>query len=497
MPHLKIDFSKIKEELEEDPLPKEKKTYQVKRSNSRGKRLITYLVVFLIILVVISGIKSIFGETENNQGINFWTQFKHLVTSRDKTLKGEENGRINLLLLGMGGVGHDGPYLTDTIILVSLKPTEKKVALLSIPRDLVMPIPGYGWRKINNANAYGEVANPGYGANLTVKTISNVFQIPIHYYLRIDFAGFTDFIDELGNIKVCVEKSFIDGQYPTKDYKIQTISFTAGCQMMDGETALKFVRSRHGNNGEGSDYARSKRQQKIILATKDKLLSFSTLTNPLTIKKLYNQYFDHIATNIEIWEMIRLAQLGKGIGKDDIITQSLDEGRDEELEIVIGENGAFLLQPPGGNYDKIRKLVADIFGQESLIEAEKKLAQQAEAAEEEIRRKKKDAKKAAKENAKIEIRNGTFIVGLAGDVQAHLQSLGYNVPEIGNAPFRDYEKNVIYDLSEGNFLQTIEFLTQEFKANVSTTVPGWIKNISASDLVIILGQEAGELEILN
>ncbi len=501
MPHAKIDFSKIKEELEEELPVKKSKKPREKKSKSRSKKILILLVVFLIVIFLASNIKAL--EDKENGKVSIWTQFKHLILSQNKKIKGEGEDRINFLLLGMGGPGHDGPYLTDTIILASFKPSEKRVALLSIPRDLVMPIPGYGWRRINHANAFGELKNPGQGAELTVKTISQVFQLPIHYYLRVDFAGFVEFIDELDGIKVCVDHAFNDTQYPTEDYKTQTISFAAGCQMMDGETALKFVRSRHGTNGESSDFARSRRQQKVILAAKDKFLSFSTLSNPLTIKKLYKQYTDHIATNLEVWEMIQLAQLAKGISKNNIITQGLSDEPGGHLEIVIGEDNAFLLQPPGGNFDQIRNLVANIFGQPSLAEEQSGEAGSGSAGEiieiEEEREKEKikeeEQQEEIKEKAAIEIRNGTFIVGLAGRTQAYLQSLGYEVPTIGNTPLRDYQGNIIYSLANTEYPETVSFLKEKFNASISTDAPSWLTTTSTNDLVLILGQEAGGLEL--
>ncbi|MBI5622113.1 LCP family protein [Candidatus Falkowbacteria bacterium] len=482
-----IDFSKIKEELTATEATPPQRDPALPRPNRRTNK-VKILVIFLIILLALIGFKAIFsGNRRDSAPISFWTQVTHLITSHNKTLQGEKDGRINFLLLGIGGLGHDGPYLTDTIMLASLDPVNKKVALISIPRDLVMPIPGYGWQRINSANAYGEAEQPGAGAELTVKTIEQVFQIPIHYYLRVDFTGFTEFIDQLDGLKICVDNEFTDNQYPTEDYKIESIHFAAGCQLMDGKTSLQFVRSRHGSNGEGSDFARNKRQQKIILAVKDKLLSFSTLANPLTIKNIYNQYVSHIATNMEIWEMLRLSQIAKGINQDSVITQGLNEGPGGQLEVVIGEDGAFLLQPPGGNFDLIRTLVKNIFGQPSV--AEIKTDQQTEQ-----RQTAQEATKAVKEKATIGIRNGTFLSGLAGKVQTRLQSLGYNVPEVGNAPFRDYEKTVLYNLTGKDAPQTIEFLTQDLKANVAGSIPSWL-NLSTSDIVVVLGAEAGELEL--
>ena len=481
---VKVDLSRISHELHGAPITPTPSP--VSSPRPRRPKLFVMIGLFLVILVV--GWRAITAPpADPTAPQTFWTQVKRLVLSNDRTLTGEADDRINLLLLGMGGVGHDGPYLTDTIILASFQPSTNQVSLLSIPRDLVMPIAGYGWRKINNANAYGEAAKPGAGGELAGRTISTVFQIPINYYVRIDFSGFTEFIDELGGINVCVDTAFTDQQYPTDDYGIQTVEFAAGCQDMDGARALEFVRSRHGSNGEGSDFARSRRQQKVILAAKEKFLSFSTLGNPLTIRRLYRQFVDHLATNLELGAMIRLADLARGVSKDKIVTLGLTEGPGGHLETIIGEDGAFLLQPPGGNYDEIRQLVANMLTTAAtVVEVMPPPAPEPTPTAE--------TKQATKEKARVEIRNGTFISGLAGEVQVHLQTLGFTVPTVGNAPFRDFERTVLYDLSGGKYPQTVTALTTELNANQASVIPGWVKNIADSDLVIVLGKTAGEKE---
>lgn len=477
MSHPEIDFSKIKQDISGQNIPEN--NWDDGAKPTRSKKILRYLVIFLIFFILVGSIKAALDD-KNNQGIvGIWNQIKSLVTSQNKKLAGETDDRINILLLGIGGPGHDGPYLTDTIILASFQPKEKKVALISIPRDLVVPIPGYGWRRINSADAFGEAQKPGSGAEMAVKTISQTFELPIQYYIRVDFAGFTRFIDDLGQLKICVDNSFTDNLYPTADFKTQSISFTAGCQMMDGETALRFVRSRHGSNDEGSDFARSRRQQKVILAVKDKLLSVSTLGNPLMIKKLYNEYTDSVATNLEAWEIIRLAQLTGGINKEDIINQGLTEGPGGQLQTIIGEDGAYLLQPIGGNFGPIRQLVANIFNNQNTA-----------ADKTETKTPVNTVPKIKVTNdalPKIEIRNGTFVSGLAGQVQIELSAKGYQITTIGNAPLRDYEKNVIYDLSDGKYNEILAKLTAELKANVSPEVPTWLKNLTTNDIIIILG----------
>jgi LCP family protein required for cell wall assembly len=185
-------------------------------------------------------------------------------------LAGESDDRINVLLLGMGGLGHDGPYLTDTIIMASIRPSTKQVAMISIPRDLWVSIAGHGSSKINHANSYGETERHDWGGAYTAQVIKDNFGIDIHYYLRVDFAAFEEIVDEVGGIRVNVERGFTDPEYPTNDYGVQMVSFAKGVQTMSGSRALIYARSRHGNNGEGSDFARAKRQQKNVTRSQRK-----------------------------------------------------------------------------------------------------------------------------------------------------------------------------------------------------------------------------------
>ncbi len=112
-----------------------------------------------------------------------------MAIGNDKPLKGELSDRINVLILGMGGAQHEGPYLTDSIILASIKPSSHQIALLSIPRDLYVPIPKYGWQRINFANALG-VARSKDGGELSSEVVSDVLNVPVHYWVRADFRNF-------------------------------------------------------------------------------------------------------------------------------------------------------------------------------------------------------------------------------------------------------------------------------------------------------------------
>src|SRR3989339_1116008 len=268
-------------------------------SPRRGKKK---LPLFFIILIIISFLVANSLSADNNgflSGVKnsyLVRQISNILSSKEKYLGGEKDDRINFVLLGMGGEGHDGPYLTDTMMIASFKPSTKEAAIFSLPRDMIVPLSQNDYRKINSIYSIGQSQN-GQGGELVKEVLSRTFGIPIHYYAAIDFQGFVEMIDEVGGIEVEVENSFVDYQFPTADDKYQEVSFKSGQQEMDGLTALRFARSRHGNNGEGSDFARIKRQQKILLAAKDKVTSFNTLINPKKITKLYSLFTQYTATD--------------------------------------------------------------------------------------------------------------------------------------------------------------------------------------------------------
>jgi len=256
-----------------------------KRKSSRWwwSTLILLFIVIVIGLGFLTKIVLAINSTNSQTGekIGFFEQIKHLLINPEKEIKGESDDRLNMLLIGIGGAGHPGSYLADTIIVASLKPSTKEVAFISIPRDLYVEIPDYGWRKINNAFAFGHGPDyPGGGEALLKEIVEDVTGLPIHYYARLDFEGFRKAIDDVGGIDIYVENSFTDYEYPDYNYGYQTISFKKGWEHMSGERALQFVRSRHGTSGEGSDFARSKRQQKVLFAVKERIFSINTFINP-------------------------------------------------------------------------------------------------------------------------------------------------------------------------------------------------------------------------
>ena len=445
-----------------------------------GKSGIYLLIIFGLILISMSIDVISSGENLSKTlgNISLWDQIKHLIGSSDKGLSGENEDRINILLLGMGGENHEGPYLSDTMMLASFKPSTKQVALISIPRDLSAPIPGYGWWKINHANSFGETKNPGQGGLLSSEVVGEIFDLPIHYYVRIDFAGFEKIIDDLGGVNVEVENTLDDPFYPvagkesaTTTERYEHLYIEAGRKYMNGDLALKFVRSRQARGIEGSDFARSKRQQKIILAAKEKGLSFETLANPYRISNVMDTLSEHLATNLEVWEIIRLFNLTKDIKEENIFHRVLDDSPDGPLYSAITEEGAFVLLPKAGNFSELQFIAKNIFEP-------------------------KDSPKIRPK--RLEIQNGTKISGLAVQTAQYLESFGYQVIRTKNAPTQDYQKPVVYNLTQNQNDQTAANIAKILKAEFSLAVPNWAKSTttpevsSRAEVLIILGEDRKE-----
>jgi LCP family protein required for cell wall assembly len=405
------------------------------------------------------------------------TRIKRLVFNHEEPLAGHKEDRINVLLLGMGGPGHDGPFLTDTMIIASFQPSTGEVAMISIPRDLGVNIPGHGWYKINHANAYGEVAQSGSGGALSSKVVSDTFGVDIHYYLRVDFKAVEDVIDDIDGITIDVETPFTDTEYPADNYLYQTISFKKGIQVMNGDIALKYARSRHGNNGEGSDFARAKRQQRMILALKEKVLSFETLANPIRIHNILDTLGNHISTNMNFSDIISMMKLAKQADLSNIKTVVLDTSVGGYLKNGYSPNGAFILAPTSGNFDEISALIEHIFDPEtenSNVEYIETPAQ--EQPDIPI--------------TTVEVQNGTWRAGLAARAEKILEDDNIVVTTIGNTGERPVMESGIYILDPSG-----QTAAQAIKAtlNIPIKKPTDVYTPTAgSHVLVILGEDFEE-----
>jgi LCP family protein required for cell wall assembly len=177
--------------------------------------------------------------------------------------------RTNTLILGLDRRPDQGTVVrSDTMMVLTTHPPDASVGLLSIPRDLYVEIPGRGTSRINTAHFWGESQAAGNGPLLAMATVEHNFGVPIHHYVRVDFEGFRAVVDAVGGIDIVVEEPIVDDAYPSEDYGTIRIEIPAGPQHMDGETALRYARSRHSS----SDFDRARRQQQILMALARRLL---------------------------------------------------------------------------------------------------------------------------------------------------------------------------------------------------------------------------------
>ena len=327
-----------------------------------------------------------------------------------------DDGRVNVLLLGMAGGSHDGATLTDTILVASYNLKQKSVHIISIPRDLWLP------SLQSKANAVYQIGIlQKNGLNLTKTIIGNVLGLPIHYGLRIDFHGFVEAIDALGGLDIEVKNTFDDYNYPIagkeddlcgykeeeRDFskeeakklniepgkrsvflapdgaiatdsaeedkgikyfscRYEHIHFDKGKTHMDGETALKYVRSRHGTNEEGSDFARSARQEKVITAVRAKILSLETLTNPQKIKDLINTLGKSIDTDISVKDLVEFYKFSKEL--KNTYSMVLDDS------VLFHPNpadygGVYVLISQDDDFSKIHEYIRKIFEEDEKVES--------------------------------------------------------------------------------------------------------------------------------
>ena len=501
------------EEIDNQPeLPKKHTVnfladHNEKQENQHKKRKI-FFIIPIIILVLFGAIliARAFNKPEvyenpyeydpvtlePKQPENFIKKITNFVFKRPPELEGQENDRINILLTGMGGPGHNGPFLTDTILLGSIKPSTGQIAIISIPRDLGVDIPNHGLQKINSANSYGEVKQSGEGAAFAAKIISNTFNIKIPYYARVDFEAFKEIIDAVGGIKINVDKTFTDREFPTANDAYQSLTFTAGAQTMDGSRALQYARSRHGNNDEGSDFARAKRQQKVLMALKEKILSFQTLANPIRISKIINSLGNHISTNIEFSNMISLLKLGRTMEMSKIINLVFDIQKNGYLESGKTTQGAYILSPKTGDFKDMQKAIKNIFeldGEEDTTPSQDVPAPQSINLE--TAQNKNETYKTSKTD-RVEIQNGTWRAGLAARIREKLREENIGVMEVGNTKKRPVEKSGVYIVDKVSDPDILEKIKSALNMPIFESTPKDEISASSTNILIILGEDFPE-----
>lgn len=272
----------------------------------------------------------------------------------NRVAEGIASDRINLLLIGIGGEEHPGggKELADSIILVSLKPSTKQVAVISVPRDLFLEIGRYGRHRINRAHVIGnQTAYPGGGPALTMDTVSEIFEQPVHAFVRLDFAAFEKIIDDLGGIDLYVKRGFYD--YLFRD------GFKAGWHHMDGKRALRYARYRYVNSELGTDFAREERQQQVIRAVRDKLREKSG-DDVLSLVSALRTLSSHADTNLTTAQLVWLYRNFKDVSDRNVRYVTL-EPFVEIFELRRIADPGEAVRTKSGDFRDLQRLARELF----------------------------------------------------------------------------------------------------------------------------------------
>ncbi|HCR71305.1 MAG TPA: hypothetical protein DIW23_07680 [Anaerolineae bacterium] len=352
--------------------------------------------------------------------------------------------RINILFIGLDArdvVENDGPPRSDTMILFTVDPLTKTAGMLSIPRDLWVNIPGFGYSRINTAYSSGEGNQlPGGGPGLAMKTVEQLLGVPVHYYAQVDFNTFSDFIDIIGCIWVVPEEKIILD--PVGSGMDKVVITPGGERQLCGWKALAYARVRKTESG-GGDTERSRRQQQVIFAIRDQVFEPDVFPSLIArAPEIYATLASGIKTNMSLEDALKLAVLGKDIDPSTVKTGVIDPQQGMAIfdNTTLGGQDASIMKPV---MDKIRVLRDEIF---TTTGPTSPLAQG------------DPATLMREEEARIRILDGTF-TGLEQRAGALFQQYGMNITELGSAP-EAYSQTVV--IVYGPKLYTIKWLQATF-----------------------------------
>lgn len=354
--------------------------------------------------------------------------------------------RINILFVGLRGgdpIKGDCPFCTDTLILLTVDPATKTAGMLSIPRDMWVNIPGFGYSRINTAWTLGRGSKlPGGGPALTMKTISHFIGVPIEYYVQVDFDTFVDIINLLGGVDVYNEETVVlDPMAHGKDFPKVKIT-CCGMRHLDGRTALAYSRCRHIEQGcQDGDIGRARRQQKVIFGIRDKVLSPENFPSLLAqAPQLYNVFSEGIHTNLSLQDAMKLAVLAKDISRENIQNAVIDDSMLAFDNVILGGTNASIMKPLP---DKIRVLRDQVFTSGGPISP---MAQD------------DSATLMQADEARVRVLNGTSTDQLSTQTQSYLLRQGVRVTEIGKTKAASRTTIILYAPK----LYTLRFLMDTF-----------------------------------
>lgn len=384
--------------------------------------------------------------------------------------------RVTIIIIGLDyrdWEAGEGAPRSDTMMLLTIDPVTKTFGMLSVPRDMWVNIPGFGYSKINNAYAFGEEYHlPGGGPELARKTVENFLGVEIQYYAQVDFTTFEQMIDTIGGVCLDVtEDMFVGRTY------MHRVKLKRGYQCLDGKTTLGYARNRSTEDG---DVDRASRQQQVIMAIGEKIMAPANFVKLVgEAPTLYNELSAGINTNLSFNDAMRLGVLVKDFKLDGLQKGVIDYTMMQDGTYNFNGQELAVLRPFP---DKIRELTDKVFGGGTM----KPLA--SGTLEENMRA----------EAARIVIVNGSGIEGYASKTSDYLKSIGINVIGFGNEA--DYPDNYAYPYPYRSVLvihtgkpYAMQYLKTLLRVDSANQVVFDFDPTAAGDIVIALGQDMGTI----
>jgi LCP family protein required for cell wall assembly len=381
--------------------------------------------------------------------------------------------QIQILLLGIdqrSATGEQGPFRTDTMILMNIDPVRKTVGVLSLPRDLWVEIPNFDPGRINVANFLGDANNypGGGGPALAMETVSTNFGVDVDKYLQVNFDVFTAIVDTIApnGVPVIVNEVIDDPDYPDDQYGTIAVRFDPGEYRMDAETLLQYARTRAT---EGGDFDRARRQQQVLDAVRAEVLSAGGVLNFITqAPRLWEELSSNYRTNLTYDEIISLGLLMGEIEKDNIHYAVIDN-----MFVTFGMNPAGDQQVLYPDYGAINTLIQRVFyPQTQLTTADIK-------------------SRADAENAQIYVYNGTDVMGLANTTREWFIGQGVTVTNVGNDENFDGLYTEVRDYG-GTHSWTARYIADLLGIPQERIVPGG-DGLIAQGVMVVAGQDIQQL----
>lgn len=434
------------------------------------RAVITLLIVFMLIGGWLGG--KVLYNTHKLFGGNI---FSLLQTTK---LKGEDSGRVNILLAGNSAddVGHSGGQLTDSIMVISIDTKHNKAFLLSVPRDLWINVGEYGHRKLNEAYVIGQnehFSDNGYpagGMGQLQQVIEENLGLTINYYALVNYNAFRDAVNAVGGIDVTIKSPDPRGLYdPSIDYatKGPLVKLTNGNHHLNGIQALDLARAR-GDNYRSygftqADFDRTEHQRQMLVALKSKAVSAGVVTNPARLSSLSDAIGNNVKTNLSLSEVHRLYDLTKTIDGADIGSISLNDANGKNLLANYqSPRGESALVPAAGldDFSDIQQLIKQLTSNNPVVQ----------------------------ESAKLVVLNATTSRGLASHARTILEAKNLNVTDVGDA-LANQATTTIIDNSAGHKPATKQALQQVYgKTVVFTTTNPYATKYSA-DFIVLIGAD--------